>query len=156
MREMSDYGTEDSLCVVDELGRGTNFGEGVSIAAAYMKSLSEKRCRCIFSTHLHFILKYARNDPNIDYKKMKIEIGENGSLDFLFKLEEGVAKSSFGIEVARIANVEEELLEIAVEKSVEHSKRFMKSDRETERRYNEVMEDLGMDLELEMFLDGIN
>lgn len=149
MKEMINFGTKDSLCVVDELGRGTNFREGVSIAAGFLKELSLKKCRTIFSTHLHFLMKYARFDSNVKYEKMKIQICENGGLNFLFKLESGVARGSFGLEVARIANLNEELLEIALEKSVEHSRMFLESVKETDQKFNDVMQDLGMDLELE-------
>jgi DNA mismatch repair protein MSH6 len=86
MKHMVEQGTNSSLCIVDELGRGTSVSEGVAIASAFLSELSNMKLRCMFSTHLHNLLKFTRQDGNIKYQKMAILIGEDNELNFVHKL----------------------------------------------------------------------
>ena len=64
-------GTENSLCILDELGRGTSTFDGVAIAFAVMKFLiSNIKCRTMFATHYHVLIeefKMYREICNIIY-----------------------------------------------------------------------------------------
>lgn len=110
MNLMAQYATEDSLCVVDELGRGTDALQGTAIASSFMEVLSQLKCRCVFVTHFHHLFLFARNDPNISYNKVDVILDENGDIVFTYKLVPGVTESSFGISVAKIAGLSPDIL----------------------------------------------
>lgn len=91
-----------SFVVVDEIGRGTSTQDGMSIAWAVMKSLIEKSCRTLFATHYHELTMV--NTEGI--RLLTLEVRENGnSIVFLRRVKEGVANSSYGIHVAKMAGV---------------------------------------------------
>lgn len=144
MKRMVDEATEDSLCIVDELGRGTSLTEGVAIASAFLSELSSMRLRCFFSTHLHNLLKFSRQDSNIKYQKMSILIDEDGKLNFVHKLEDGATKSSFGIKVAKLAGIEDSIIERAKEKSLMYDAKMIGNYLETDEVYKTIMSEIGL------------
>ena len=112
--------TQDSFLIIDELGRGTSTYDGSAIVHAVLKYLSGvKRCRLLFSTHYNFIITSFIHHPAIStgymsYLLEKGEEDENGQrqdkVTFLYKLVEGICPDSFGINVARLANIPEPVL----------------------------------------------
>lgn len=111
--------TQDSFLIIDELGRGTSTYDGSAIVYAVLKYLSEeKHCRMLFSTHYNFIIQSFLHHPSIDtgymsylLEKEKTPDGEEqDKVTFLYKLVEGVCPESFGINVARLANIPERIL----------------------------------------------
>jgi len=58
---LTKLGTENSLAILDELGRGTSTFDGVAIAFAVLKYLVQNiKCRALFATHYHILLEYFR------------------------------------------------------------------------------------------------
>ena len=109
--------TQDSFLIIDELGRGTSTYDGSAIVYAVLKYLSTvKRCRMLFSTHYNFIITSFLHDPSIStgYMSYLLEKGQT-KVTFLYKLVDGVCPDSFGINVARLANIPEDVLTRAKE-----------------------------------------
>ena len=107
--------TQDSFLIIDELGRGTSTYDGSAIVYAVLRYLSDvKHCRMLFSTHYNFILASFKNHPSIStgYMSYLVEKGNDGEeiVTFLYKLVEGICPDSFGINVARLAMIPEEVL----------------------------------------------
>jgi DNA mismatch repair protein MutS len=116
MLEMSELAyilenaTGRSLLILDEIGRGTSTYDGLSIAWAVIEYLNEKRfCRTLFSTHYHELT--ALEDKLAGVRNYYITaIKKDKDIVFLRKVQKGAAKESYGIEVARLAGIPEEMV----------------------------------------------
>ena len=94
--------TRQSFVIVDEVGRGTSTQDGMSIAYAMMKSLIEKGSKTLFATHYHELTMLDTSGIRL----LTLDVmEEKGSVTFLRKVKEGVANSSYGIHVAKMAGV---------------------------------------------------
>ena len=102
--------TENSLIILDEVGRGTSTFDGVSIATAISEYLHEKiRAKTIFATHYHELTDLENKFENI--VNYRIEVKEkNGKVMFLRNIIKGGADRSYGIEVAKLAGLPKEIL----------------------------------------------
>ncbi|QTA38882.1 DNA mismatch repair protein MutS [Thermosipho ferrireducens] len=116
--------TENSLVLLDEVGRGTSTFDGISIAWAMSEYIySDLKCKTMFATHFTELTELA--DVYNGIRNLTIEVEETRSgVVFVHKVVEGVADKSYGVEVAAIAGVPEgvverarEILDIIVEKS---------------------------------------
>lgn len=94
--------TARSFVIVDEVGRGTSTQDGMSIAYAMMKSLIEKGSKTLFATHYHELTML--DTTGIRLLTLDV-LEEKGSVTFLRKVKDGVANSSYGIHVAKMAGV---------------------------------------------------
>jgi len=103
--------TKKSLVIMDEVGRGTGTNDGLSIAWAVSEELlNTTGCRTLFATHFHelSLLGHSR----LANRSMEVlEQGEN--IIFLRKLKEGPAAESYGIHVARLAGLSQDVLDRA-------------------------------------------
>ncbi len=101
--------TERSLLILDEVGRGTSTFDGLSIAWSVIEYLTnEIRAKTLFATHYHELTELeGKLDGVKNYKINVREIG--GSIVFLRKIVRGGASRSFGVEVASLAGVPEEV-----------------------------------------------
>ncbi len=99
--------TPKSLVIMDEIGRGTATEDGMSIAYAIMNYLKKANAITLFSTHYHE-LAYLDNS-GVQLLHMAV-LEEKNQITFLRKAEEGVAKSSYGIHVARLAGLPREII----------------------------------------------
>ncbi|MBR7177554.1 MAG: DNA mismatch repair protein MutS [Clostridia bacterium] len=97
--------TKNSLIVLDEVGRGTSTFDGLSIAWAVMEYVSQNICaKTLFATHYHELTDLEGRVDGV--KNYRINVKEyNGSIIFLHKIVRGSANKSFGIEVASLAGV---------------------------------------------------
>ncbi len=97
--------TEDSLVLLDEIGRGTSTYDGVSIAWAVTEHLHELvGCKTVFATHYHELTQLGDLLPGVRNLNVAVkEVGED--IVFLRRLEQGGADRSYGIQVARLAGV---------------------------------------------------
>ncbi len=102
--------TEKSLVILDEVGRGTSTFDGVSIAWAVAEFLAKDiECRTLFATHYHeladivFTIEGAKN-----YNAVAKEWGDE--IIFLRRIEKGSADKSYGIQVARLAGLPQEVI----------------------------------------------
>ena len=94
--------TPRSFVIVDEIGRGTSTQDGMSIAYAIMKNLIEKGSKTLFATHYHELTML--DTSGIRLLTLDV-LEENGSVTFLRRVKDGVANSSYGIHVAKMAGV---------------------------------------------------
>ena len=108
-----DNATSKSLVILDEIGRGTSTFDGLSIAWAVIEEISKKmNCKTMFATHYHELTELEGFMSGI--KNYKIAIKEiNGELVFLRKIQRGGANRSYGIEVAKLAGVNENVIQRA-------------------------------------------
>ena len=105
---------------MDELGRGTSTFDGYSIAHSVLSYLANKvKCRTLFTTHYHMLVEDFRNIPHtVGLYHMKSSFEENSDkIRFLYKFAPGVAPQSFGIYVAKLAGVNDIVIELAKKKS---------------------------------------
>lgn len=99
--------TDNSLILLDEVGRGTSTFDGISIAwavAEYLHETTGKRGRTLFATHYHELAEMALIYPR--FRNLHIKVREwNDQIIFLRKIETGSCDHSYGIQVARLAGV---------------------------------------------------
>ena len=102
--------TKRSLLILDEVGRGTSTYDGLSIAWSVIEHLNENvRAKTLFATHYHELTQLEGKLPGV--KNYKISVREvGGSVVFLRKIVRGGASRSFGVEVAALAGVPEEVI----------------------------------------------
>lgn len=105
--------TQRSLILLDEVGRGTSTFDGISIAWALTEFLHERiGARTLFATHYHELNELAELFPRI--KNCKVEVREYGDkVVFLHTVAPGAADHSYGIQVAKMAGLPEEVTERA-------------------------------------------
>lgn len=111
------HATPRSLVILDEIGRGTSTYDGLSIAWAVAEALHDrdgKGVRTLFATHYHELTELVGTKGRV--KNYNIAVKEwNNRVIFLRKLVPGGTSRSYGIQVARIAGVPEDVLERAKE-----------------------------------------
>ena len=107
--------TEHSLILFDELGRGTATYDGMSLAQSILEYISNNiHAFTLFSTHYHELTRLDKNFKNI--KNVHVSAVENGNeITFLHKIKTGSVDKSYGIHVARLAKMPDELLNRAQE-----------------------------------------
>lgn len=116
MNEVSNIlknATKSSFVILDEVGRGTGSDDGLSIAMSLVEYLSKnKKVKTVFATHFHELTILENQLNNV--KNLKIDIlEENGQLIFLRKIREGKSNRSYGIEVAKMSGLPQELIDNA-------------------------------------------
>ena len=102
--------TENSLILFDELGRGTATYDGMSLAAAIIEYIHDKvKAKTFFSTHYHELTDLQKKHKHI--KNMHVSAKEeDGNIIFLHKVMNGSIDKSYGIHVAKLAHLPEELI----------------------------------------------
>ncbi|MBN3033785.1 MAG: DNA mismatch repair protein MutS [Candidatus Saganbacteria bacterium] len=102
--------TEKSLIILDEIGRGTATFDGMSIAAAVAEYIHARiKAKTLFATHYHEITQLADKHPGI--KNINVSVREEGDkITFLHKVADGPADRSYGIQVAKLAGLPEEVV----------------------------------------------
>lgn len=107
--------TKNSLILFDELGRGTATYDGMSLAQAILEYVNKNiGCKTLFSTHYHELTALSKEMSTI--KNVHVDAHEeNGEVTFLHKVVSGPIDKSYGIHVAKLAHMPEELLKRASE-----------------------------------------
>ena len=105
--------TKNSLILFDELGRGTATYDGMSLAQAILEYVAKNiGCKTLFSTHYHELTSLELDIKEI--KNIHVEIEEqDGEVTFLHKIADGPIDKSYGIHVAKLANMPDDLLKRA-------------------------------------------
>ncbi|MEH0019242.1 MAG: DNA mismatch repair protein MutS [Desulfobacter sp.] len=107
--------TENSLVILDEIGRGTSTYDGMSIAwavAEYLHDLDGKGVKTLFATHYHELIRLEETKSRI--KNYNIAVKEfNDNIVFLRRLVKGGTNKSYGIQVARLAGVPDQIIGLA-------------------------------------------
>lgn len=98
-----------SLVLMDELGRGTSSYDGMSVADSTLRFLCNRVGFLLFVTHYSTIAQQARGNPTIERRFMGFEhvpaADGTSKLVFLYQPVDGITPSSFGIDVAKLANL---------------------------------------------------
>jgi len=106
-----------SLIILDEIGRGTSTYDGLSIAYAVAEHILDKTtigARTLFATHYHELIKLA--DTHLGAKNYNVAVREwNGKVTFLHKIVEGGTDQSYGIHVAQLAGLPDQVIKRANE-----------------------------------------
>lgn len=105
--------TDRSLVIMDEVGRGTSTEDGLSIAWAVSEHLlNSLKCKTLFATHYHELTRLEHDS----IKQLCMDVSENGTdIIFLRKVIEGASENSYGIHVARLAGIPEQVIDRAQE-----------------------------------------
>ena len=105
--------TPNSLILFDELGRGTATYDGMSLAQAILEYIHDKiKAKTLFSTHYHELTSLERDLKHL--KNVHVDaIEDNGNITFLHKVKNGSVDKSYGIHVAKLANLPDSLIDRA-------------------------------------------
>ncbi|MCL2570637.1 MAG: hypothetical protein FWE16_05565 [Firmicutes bacterium] len=102
--------TKNSLLLIDELGRGTGTQEGKAIASATISYVTDKiGCMAMFATHFHELAALADENSKIKNYRATTSVID-GNIVFLHKILPGKEEHSFGIEVAKLAGIPQEII----------------------------------------------
>jgi DNA mismatch repair protein MutS len=124
------HATKDSLLLFDEIGRGTATYDGMALAQAIMEYIAAKiKAKTIFSTHYHELTKLDENIANL--KNIQVLVAEEkDKVTFLYQVAPGAMNKSYGINVARLAQLPDVLLNRAKEILLSLEKQGIKTSRE--------------------------
>lgn len=115
--------TKNSLILFDEIGRGTSTYDGMALAQAIIEYVHDHiGAKTLFSTHYHELTVLEDKLPQL--KNVHVRAEEyNGTVVFLHQIKEGAADKSYGIHVAQLAELPEDLISRAQDilKELEHS-----------------------------------
>lgn len=119
--------TPRSLVILDELGRGTSTHDGVAIAQAVLDYMVRSlRSLTLFITHyqhlsnmVHSFRDHELRNVHMRFTESRTNTEEEEEITFLYEVGEGVAHRSYGLNVARLANLPAPLLDLAKRKSAE-------------------------------------
>lgn len=116
MNEVSNIlknATVNSFVILDEVGRGTSSDDGLSIAMALVEYISKvKRFKTVFATHFHELTILENEFDNVVNLKIEI-LNDNDNLVFLRKIKRGKSNRSYGIEVAKLSGLPDEVIKNA-------------------------------------------
>ncbi len=122
--------TKKSLIIVDEIGRGTSTYDGLSLAWAIVEYIHQKiGAKTLFATHYHELTKLESDDNGI--KNFSVLVSEEDEkITFLHKIIDKPAEKSYGIYVAKLANIPHEVIKYAdtLLRSLENEKQFSGND----------------------------
>ncbi len=102
--------SERSLVVLDEIGRGTSTFDGLSLAWAIAEYLAKHKIRTLFATHFHELTALAEEFPGV--KNFNVSVKKwNDEIIFLHKIIPGGTDDSYGIYVAKLAGIPQEVVQ---------------------------------------------
>lgn len=104
--------TNRSLAILDEIGRGTSTYDGLAIATAVVEFLHNTptiACKTLFATHYHEMTEISSYLPRVN--NLKVQVSENlDHVIFLHKIIKGSANKSYGVHVAKLAGIPENVI----------------------------------------------
>jgi DNA mismatch repair protein MutS len=104
------HATSRSLIILDEVGRGTGTADGLAIARAVIEYLARRvRAKTLFTTHYHEVTTLANIYEAVGNACLQVR-DDGGDVTFLYKVLPGVSSHSYGIHVARLAGLPEEVV----------------------------------------------
>jgi len=128
--------TSHSLVIMDEIGRGTSTQDGMSIAYAVMRKLIALDAKTLFATHYHELTMLDTTGIQL----LTLDVAEHrNNIVFLRKIRKGVANSSYGLHVARLAGVPADVVKEASAFQRQHFADYSLA---------------GNDLQLDLFIGG--
>jgi DNA mismatch repair protein MutS len=145
--------TNHSLVLLDEIGRGTSTHDGLAIAQAAAEHLLHyNRSWCLFSTHYHELTQWAQQEEHVKNYHLGAQLTKE-TLHFTYKLQEGAAKNSFGLHVAKMAGLPTRLLERARNYHARYTAAIKthQKEHESEQREHPLLASL-----IDLDLDGLS
>lgn len=157
MKEVADIiqnATSNSLLILDEVGRGTSTFDGLAIANAIIEYIAENiKAKTLFATHYHELVHLEEKYDSIENLTIAVDRQEDDII-FLRKIIKGFTNNSYGIDVAKLAGIDERIINRAkdilaiIEKenegiSIDLNKEFIreeKSNPEVENFINKLKE----------------
>ena len=128
------HATNQSLVLMDEVGRGTSTYDGLSLAWACVLDLTKRiKCLCLFATHYFELTELAKESAIDNYHVTANEL--NGNLILLHKVQHGPASQSHGLQVAKLAGIPASVIK-------EAQKRLKISEKQQQQPINIVQNDL--------------
>lgn len=112
MKELAyilDHQTDRSFVILDEIGRGTSTFDGLSIALSVIEYLAKRRSKVMFATHYHELTVLEGKVPGVLNYRIEVK-KEKSEIIFLRRIVRGSEKRSYGIEVAHLAGVSDEVV----------------------------------------------
>jgi DNA mismatch repair protein MutS len=105
--------TEKSFVILDEIGRGTSTYDGIAIAYASVEYINNHiKCRTLFATHYHELTELENTLDRVECYFVNV-FEENGKIVFLHNVLKGVASKSYGVKVAQLAGLPQEVIKNA-------------------------------------------
>ncbi|MFX1571172.1 MAG: DNA mismatch repair protein MutS [Promethearchaeota archaeon] len=162
-----NFATEKSLVIIDELGRGTSTSDGQSIAMATLEKLHESQIKTLFSTHYHQLTEISL--PRVKNYHLDIIENDDGSINFVRTLKPGGTDKSYGIHVAKLAGIPDDVIIRAFEilEQIEDKDPFITAVREngeiafSDKYYNKIINEKKVELDklnedLKMIKESLN
>lgn len=159
MNEVSNIiknATENSLIILDEVGRGTSTYDGLSIAWAVVEYIVKNiNAKTLFATHYHELTQL--QDKFSKISNLTISAKENGEeIIFLRKIIKGSTNKSYGIQVARLAGIDRKIIDRANEIlntiEISHEINITKSSRKPKQEKKQLNL---MDYKKDYYIDAI-
>ncbi|WP_314914050.1 DNA mismatch repair protein MutS [Acinetobacter harbinensis] len=126
------HATNQSLVLMDEVGRGTSTYDGLSLAWACVLDLSKRiKCLCLFATHYFELTELAKESGIDNYHVTAKEL--NGNLILLHKVQQGPASQSHGLQVAKLAGIPASVIK-------EAQNRLKILEKQQQRQVNKVIQ----------------
>ncbi len=131
--------TPRSIVILDEIGRGTSTYDGMSLARAILEYLHDRvKAKVLFSSHYHELTSLEEKlEGLVNYTVSVKEIGED--VVFLRKVVQGKADKSYGVNVARLAGLPEDVLDRAREILAQLEEEFS-SNKENGEKQGDLLE----------------
>lgn len=108
--------TQRSLIILDEVGRGTSTYDGIAIAWSLCEKIAKDiKAKTLFSTHYHELTQLEGQLTGVKNYTMAVAEEEKDAIRFLYKVVEGRADKSYGIHVAKLAGIPQDMIERAYE-----------------------------------------
>lgn len=109
------YATKHSLILFDEIGRGTATYDGMALAQAMLEYIDEAiGAKTLFSTHYHELTDLEKEHPSIHNVHVDVR-EEKNEIEFRYRIIDGKADKSYGINVARLAHLPKVVLDRAAQ-----------------------------------------
>ncbi len=109
-----NHATKDSLVILDEVGRGTSTFDGISLAWSIIEYLNNQTTsKTLVATHYHLLNKMQEIYEGLDNYHVTAK-EEGNDLHFYHKLEKGGINKSYGIQVAKLAGIDQKIIDRAL------------------------------------------